>query len=304
MLKIIFLGTTGSVPTPERGMPSLMMVREGDRLLFDCGEGTQRQMMKCRSGFMDIKGIFLTHFHGDHTLGIPGLVQTMNFQKREEPLHIYGPKGVAEFCEAMNVVGFLRPGFQVVHHELKHGDTVQFKGYRIEAFRTFHSVSSLGYALIEETRMGRFDKPRALELGVPEGPLFGRLQRGEDVTVGGREIRSSEVMSAPRPGRTVVYSGDTVPSQSFLSVINEADLWISECTFSDEMADKAAETQHSTAGEVAKLAASAKVKRLALTHISSRYAEDVQQILADAKKNFENVEVADDFLEVEVPLTP
>ena len=302
MLKVIFLGTGGSVPSPKRGMPSLMVVRDGERMLFDCGEGTQRQMMCARSGFMDIGAIFLTHFHADHTLGIPGLLQTMGFQGRTEPLHIYGPKFVQEYCETLDSLGYLKPGFDVVVHELKPGDFVDKKEYRIEAFRTFHSVPSLGYALREELRPGRFNRQRAIELGVPEGPLFGRLHKGETVTVNGKEIKSADVVGESRNGRLVVYSGDTTPSHTFISVIEGADLWISEATFADEAADKAAETLHSSSGDVARLAAMAGVQRLVLTHISSRYADDITPLLEDARKHFENVTVADDFMEVEIPL--
>lgn len=302
MLKVIFLGTSGSMPSPCRGMPSLMLVREGERMLFDCGEGTQRQMMIARTGFMGVRDIFLTHFHADHTLGIPGLLQTMGFQGRAEPLHIYGPKFVREYCDILNMLGYLKPGFDVVAHELKHGDVVERKGYRIEAFRTFHSVPSLGYALREDVRPGRFNRQRALELGVPEGPLFGKLHRGEDVVVDGKTIKSSDVVGEPRPGRLLVYTGDTTPSHTFLAVLEGADLWISEATFADEAADKAAETLHSSAGDVARLAAMAGVQRLILTHISSRYSEDVAPLLDDARKHFPNVTVAEDFMEVEVPL--
>jgi ribonuclease Z len=302
MLKIIFLGTGGSIPSIGRGMPSFMLIREGERMLFDCGEGTQRQMMCARTGFMDVDSIFITHFHADHTLGIPGLIQTMGFQGRSKPLHIYGPRFVREYCDILNTLGYLKPGFEVAAHELKHGDVVERKGYRIEAFRTFHSVPSLGYALREDKRPGRFNKPRALELGVPEGPLFGRLQRGEDVVVDGRLIRSSEVVGPPRPGRIVVYTGDTVPSPAFLPIIAGADLWISEATFADEAADKAAETLHSTAGDVAKLASLAGVQKLALTHISSRYAEDATPLLEDARRHFKETIIAEDYMEIEVPL--
>jgi ribonuclease Z len=302
MLKVIFLGTGGSVPSPNRGMPSLMVVREGERMLFDCGEGTQRQMMFARSGFMDISSIFLTHFHADHTLGVPGLIQTMGFQGRVEPLHIYGPKFVREYCDVLDSLGYLKPGFDVVAHELKHGDVVERSGYRIEAFRNFHSVPGLGYALREDNRPGRFNKPKALGLGVPEGPLFGRLQRGEDVDVHGRIIKSSEVVGEARPGRQLVYTGDTTPSHTFLSVLEGVDLWISEATFADEASDKAAETQHSSSGDVARLAAMAGVGRLILTHISSRYSEDITPLLEDARKHFPNVAVAEDFTEVDIPL--
>lgn len=302
MLKIVFLGTGGSIPTPGRGMPSVMIQREGERLLFDCGEGTQRQMMKARSGFMDIGSIFLTHFHADHTLGLPGLLQTMSLQGRTEPLYIYGPEYVEEFCSLLNRLGYLNLCFQLVARRLEPGDSIKFKGYSVDAFRTFHSVPSLGYALKEDPKPGRFNKARALELGVPEGPLFSRLHRGETVTVKGKEITSAEVVGEPRPGRTIVYSGDTVASESFLPWLREADVWISESTFGDDMAEKAEETLHSTAGSVAALAAKAGVKQLVLTHVSSRYSNDTAPLLEDAKKQFQNVLVAEDFTEIEIPM--
>jgi ribonuclease Z len=302
MLKIIFLGTGGSIPTPNRGMPSLMIQREGERMLFDCGEGTQRQMMKARSGFMDITSIFISHFHADHTLGIPGLLQTMSFQGRSEPLHVYGPQFVEEYCSLLNGLGYLNLSFPVIARRLEPGDRVDYPDYEIEAFRNFHSVPGLGYVLREKPRPGRFNKARALELGIPEGPLFGRLHRGETVTVNGREFTSEDVVGQPRPGRTLVYTGDTIPSGAFLPYLQDADVWISEATYADDMADKAEETLHSTAGGVAQLAAKAGVKQLLLTHISSRYSQDPTPLLTDAKKYFDNVIVADDFTEVEIPL--
>jgi ribonuclease Z len=302
MLKIIFLGTGGSVPSPGRGMPAVMVQREGERFLFDCGEGTQRQMMRARSGFMDVSAIYLTHFHADHTLGIPGLLQTMSFQGRTEPIQIYGPAYVEEFCGLLNRLGYLNLAFPVAARPVAPGDVIGFRDYDIEVFRTFHSVQSLGYVLREHPRPGRFNRARALELGVPEGPLFGRLHRGEAVVVDGREIRSEDVVGPPRPGRTIVYTGDTVPSEAFLPYLRDADVWISESTFGDDMADKAEETQHSTAGGVAKLAAEAGVKMLALTHLSSRYSTDAAPLLEDAKRHFGNVVVADDLMEIELPL--
>ncbi|MCD1294587.1 ribonuclease Z [Methanocella sp. CWC-04] len=302
MLKIIFLGTAGAVPTPKRGMPSIMILRNGERMLFDCGEGTQRQMMCARCGFMDISSIFITHFHADHTLGIPGLIQTMNFQGRTEPLHVYGPAFVDEYFEALNILGYLKTSFDIITHELKHGDVIEKSGYRIEAFRTFHSVPGLGYALRENSRPGRFNKQKALELGVPEGPMFSKLHRGEPVIINGKEIKSSDVVGEPRPGRLIVYTGDTVPSDAFLPYLKNADIWISESTFSDDMIDKAEETLHSSAGGVARLARAANVENLILTHISSRYSQDTTQLVEDAKKHFENVIVADDLMEIDVPM--
>ena len=272
-------------------------------MLFDCGEGAQRQMMKARSGFMDISAIFLTHFHADHTLGVPGLLQTMSFQGRTEALHIYGPEFVGEFCALLNQIGYLSLGFPVFAHQMKHDEVVRFKGYSVQAFRTFHSVPSIGYALKEDLKPGRFNKARALELGVPEGPLFSKLHRGETVMVGGRQVTSAEVVGEPRPGRNIIYTGDTIASEAFLPYLQGADVWISESTYSEDMTDKAAETLHSTAGAVAELAFRAEVKQLILTHVSSRYSTDTTPLLEDAKKRFENVVVAEDFMEIEIPMT-
>ncbi|WP_440947603.1 ribonuclease Z [Methanosarcina sp. T3] len=304
MLRITFLGTGGSLPTRNRNPSAVMVNREGELLLFDCGEGTQQQMMRAKTGMMSLSSIFVSHFHADHFLGIPGLIQTMSFMGRKEPLMIYGPAGTREFTELFKAFGYFNLKYEIRGKELKPGDVVEGEGYVIRAIETEHSIPSLGYALIENPRPGRFNREKAVALGVPPGPLFSKLQKGNPVEVDGKVVRPEEVMGTPRPGRTIVYSGDTRPCEAVLEVSKDADLLIHDGSFADEMADWAEESMHSTAGEVAALAKEAGVRRLVLTHVSSRYTDDVGPILKDSKKVFENVIVAEDLMELEVPYRP
>ncbi len=301
MLRVIFLGTGGSLPTRNRNPSAIMVNREGELLLFDCGEGTQQQMMRARTGMMNLSSIFISHFHADHFLGIPGLIQTMSFMGRKEPLFIYGPEGTREFTELFKAFGFFNLKYEIYGVPLKPGDIVERKDYVVRALKTEHSIPSLGYALIENPRPGRFNREKAVELGIPPGPLFAELQKGNSLEVDGKLVKPEDVMGPLRPGRTVVYSGDTRPCESILEASRDADLLIHDCSFADEMTDWAEESRHSTAGEVAALAKEAGVKKLILTHISSRYADDVEPILTDSKKIFENVTVAEDLMEIEVP---
>jgi ribonuclease Z len=304
MLRVIFLGTGGSLPTRNRNPAAIMVNREGELLLFDCGEGTQQQMMRARTGMMSLSSIFISHFHADHFLGIPGLIQTMSFMGRTEPLLIYGPEGTREFTELSKAFGFFNFKYEIYGIQLKPGDILERKDYVIRALKTEHSIPSLGYALIENPRPGRFNREKAVELGIPPGPLFAELQKGNSLEVDGKLVKPEDVMGPLRPGRTVIYSGDTRPCESILEASRNADLLIHDCSFSDEMADWAEESGHSTAGEVAALAKEARVRRLILTHISSRYTDDVDPILNDSKKIFENVIVAEDLMEIEVPFRP
>jgi len=304
MLRVIFLGTGGSLPTRNRNPSAIMVNREGELLLFDCGEGTQQQMMRARTGMMNLSSIFVSHFHADHFLGIPGLIQTMSFMGRTEPLLIYGPEGTREFTELFKAFGFFNFKYEIYGIQLKPGDILERKDYVIRALKTEHSIPSLGYALIENPRPGRFNREKAVELGIPPGPLFAELQKGNSLEVDGKPVKPEDVMGPLRPGRTVVYSGDTRPCESILEASRDADLLIHDCSFSDEMMDWAEESGHSTAGEVAALAKEARVRRLILTHISSRYTDDVDPILNDSKKIFRNVIVAEDLMEVEVPYRP
>lgn len=302
MLNVIFLGTAGSLPTPERNTSSILVNREGEMMLFDCGEGTQRQMMRARTGMMRLSHIFLTHLHADHILGIPGLLETMAFQGRDQPLTIAGPVNTIRLVEAFSSICYFARDFEVRAMELDPGDAIRMDGYKVEAIKTLHSVPSLGYCLKEDERLGRFNREAALALGVPTGPLFGRLQHGQAVEIDGKIIRPGQVMGEPRPGRKIVYTGDTRPCKSIELASNNADLLIHDGALAEDMADWARETKHSTAGEAAQLASRANVKKLVLTHISSRYSENTSPLLAEAKRFFENTCIANDLMEMEIRL--
>jgi ribonuclease Z len=301
MLRIIFLGTGGSLPTRNRNPSAVMVNREGELILFDCGEGTQQQMMRAKTGMMSLSSIFVSHFHADHFLGIPGLIQTMSFMGRTEPLLIYGPEGTMEFTELFKALGYFNLKYEVRGIQLNPGDLVKREGYVIQALKTEHSIPSLGYALIENPRPGRFNREKAIELGIPPGPSFAKLQKGNSVEVNGKLVKSEDVMGALRPGRTIIYSGDTRPCESILKASRDADVLIHDGSFADEMADWAEESKHSTAGEVAALAREAGVRKLILTHISSRYTDDAEPLLSDSKNVFENVIIAEDLMKIEVP---
>jgi len=303
-LQVYFLGTAGALPTPARN-PSCIMVRRGtDTLLFDCGEGAQQQMMRARCGFT-VNAVFVTHWHADHFLGIFGLVQTMSFNGRTEPLTIYGPTWVHEFVETVKKVGRFNLKFTLDSVELAEGSWVRFDGYTVTAFAVSHGMPALGYVLEEDPRPGRFDRERAIELGVPPGPLFGKLQRGETIRVTKdgteRDVLPSDVMGASRPGRKVVYTGDTRPVPQTLAVhAKDADLLVHDATYDESEIKRAAEFYHATARQAGEAAAAAGVRTLALTHISSRYT-DTAGHLNEAKSAFSgDVIVPDDRFMLEI----
>lgn len=302
MLGVTFLGTAGSLPTPERNPSAILINREGEMILFDCGEGTQRQMMRARTGMMRLNYIFLTHLHADHILGIPGLLETMAFQGRVDPLIIAGPVNTARLIDAFKAVCYFSRNFEVRAIELKAGDVIRMGQYQVEAIETLHSVPSLGYCLQEDLRAGRFNREAAIALGVLPGPLFGKLQHGKCVEVDGKTVHPHQVMGPPRPGRKIVYTGDTRPCRSVEIASNRADLLIHDCALADDMASWARDTKHSTAGEAAQLARRANVRELVLTHISSRYSEDASQLLKDARSVFERSTVAEDLMKLEIRL--
>ncbi len=302
MLRVIFLGTGGTLPTINRNPSAIFVNRDGEMMLFDCGEGTQQQMMRAKTG-MKLTSIFITHFHADHFLGVPGLIQTMSFNGRTEPLDIYGPRWTKQFVRLLIELGYYKLGFQITPYELEGGDVIDRGDYIIRAAATDHGVPSLGYVLEEKKRTGRFNRERAIELGIPVGPLFSKLQKGEPVTINGRVIMPSDVVGPGRPGRKLVYSGDTRPCESLAKESEGADLLIHDSTLADELHDWAIETKHTTAGEAAQLAKKARVKQLVLTHISSRYSESTDLLLRDAKNIFENVKIAQEFMEIEIPLS-
>ncbi len=303
MLRILFLGTGGSLPTRNRNPSAIMVNREGELLLFDCGEGTQQQMMRAKTGMKALTSIFVTHFHADHMLGIPGLVQTMSFLGRTEPLYIYGPQWVKEFVTIIYELGYYKLHFELEAVELNSGDIIKRDGYSIHAIATDHSVPSLGYALIEDPRRGRFEREKAVALGVPPGPLFSKLHSGMDVEVNGTVIRSADVVGQVRPGRKIVYTGDTRPCQSILMASRDADLLIHDSTLGNDQEDWAKESKHSTAFEAASLAKEAGVRKLILTHISSRYTDDASPLLREAQEVFESVMIAEDMMEMDIPVT-
>jgi ribonuclease Z len=292
-LDVLFVGTAGSAPSARRGLPATLVRRGGDRLLFDCGEGTQRQLVRS-TGLVELEEIFITHFHADHVLGLPGMLKTFALRQRERALAVYGPVGLrALFGVLKPLVG--RVTFPVELYELSPNDELERDGYRIAAYSTDHAEGALGYALVEDPRPGAFDPERATQLGITPGPDFGRLQEGE--TVDG--VTPDQVMGEPRRGRRVVLAGDTAPSEMTRLVAYEADLLVHEATFLDEEADRAAETRHSTARQAAELAAAASVTMLALTHISPRYGG--KEVRDEARAVFENTVVPRDFDRIEIP---
>ena len=292
-LDVLFVGTAGSAPTARRGLPATLVRRGGDRLLFDCGEGTQRQLLRS-VGLLDLEEIFICHFHADHFLGLPGLLKTFSLRGREHPLTIYGPPRLGALFEAMRpVMG--RTGFEVRIVELEPNEQLKRDEYVVAAFAVDHRVPAYGYALIEDERPGRFDEARARELGVTPGPDFGRLQQGEPVG----DVTPDQVLGPARPGRKVVLAGDTAPCEMTEVVSHGADLLVHEATFSEEDAERARETGHSTARGAAELAARAGVKLLALTHVSQRYAGP--ELRDEAREVFENTIVPRDFDRVEIP---
>ncbi|PSQ42737.1 ribonuclease Z [Halobacteriales archaeon SW_7_68_16] len=295
-MRVAFLGTGGAIPSVPRNVSSVLIERQGDRLLFDAGEGTQRQMMRFATGF-DVTHLFVSHTHGDHVLGIPGLLQTWDFNDRSAPLAIHTPPGTRRTIERLTRATGDTPSYPVRIHEVGPGDVAcRADGYEVRAFETEHRTRSVGYALVEDERKGRFDRERAEELGVPVGPKFGRLHEGESVELDdGRVIEPEQVVGSPRPGRRVVYTGDTRPVDATVAAATEADLLIHDATFRGDEAGRAGSTGHATAREAGRIAARAGARRLALTHISSRYAGDVAGHVREAR------ETAPDHCEVFVP---
>jgi ribonuclease Z len=300
-LDVVFLGTSGSMPTPKRGLPATLVRRGGEKLLFDCGEGTQRQLLRSDVGLVELEEVFVTHFHADHYLGLPGMLKTFALRGREVSLTIYGPGGLAGLVGGLRRI-FGRLTYQVSVVELEPGETLARDGYRIEPFSVSHGVTALGYALIEDERPGRFDVARADELGVPGGPERGALQRGEPVTLAdGREVRPEQVLGEPRAGRKVVLTGDTAPAASVVDAATGADLLVHEATFLADERERARETSHSTAGEAALVAREAGVKLLALTHVSTRYFG--HQVVEEACELFPVTVVPRDFDLVTIPFS-
>ncbi len=287
------------MPTGNRAPAATLIRRGGDRLLFDCAEGTQRQLLRSTVGLAELREVFLTHYHADHYLGLPGMLKTFSLRGRELPITIYGPPGLRElFGTLRRIFGRLTYPFELV--ELRPGDVLDRGDHRLTVFGVEHRVSAIGYALTEEPRPGRFDLAAARALGVPEGPLFGLLQRGESVGLpDGRTVEPGAVLGAARAGRKVVLSGDTAPSAAVLEAARSADLLVHEATFCEEERDRARETSHSTALEAAEIARDADVALLALTHLSNRYFGP--EAAREARAVFPETVVPKDFDVIEVP---
>ena len=302
-LSVRFLGTAASRPTVERNVASVAVTREGETFLVDCGEGTQRQMMRYGTSFA-FRDIFFTHTHADHLLGVIGLTRTLQLGGRTEALHLWGPRGAARTLrQAVSFGGSAeRLGFPVEFTEVEPGTPIRRSGYAIHPFAVEHAgASAVGYALVEDIRRGRFNPELARELGVPEGPAWGRLHRGEAVTLDdGRVVDPATLVGPTRPGRTIVITGDTRPSAATVDAAQGADLLIHEATFADDEAPRALETGHSTAREAATVARVAGVRRLALTHISARYSRDARELEAEARSVFPATTAARDGMEIEV----
>jgi ribonuclease Z len=296
-LAVTFLGTGGSVPSARRSTASVLVARGGERLLFDCGEGTQRQMQRSL-GLVQADEIYLTHFHADHILGIPGLLKTYDLTDRRVPLRIYGPPGLTELFQVFSpLIGRFKFALELI--EVGPGDSVEHDGYEVRPFEAAHGSRANGYALVEAERPGRFDPAAAAAAGVPEGPAYAALQRGEMVEGEAGTVAPDQVMGPSRPGRTIVVTGDSAPSPATVSAAADADLLIHDASFAEEEVQRAAETNHSTIGQAAAIAAEAHVKLLALVHISSRY--HVGRVIEEARELFEPTIAPRDFDVVELP---
>jgi ribonuclease Z len=294
-MRITFLGTAGSWPTKERSASAIALDTDRELVLLDCGEGTQRQFFQSSSSFMRVRRVFLTHFHGDHFLGLPGLIQSMCLNNRSEPLDVYGPRDAKEMVERVLALGYFTLRFPVRIHSLAPGETVELDGYSVRTAAAEHPVPALAYRVEEATKRGRFDTERARELGL-RGPDFGRLEEGQTVRIGDRTIRPDEVMGPPRPGRSIVYSGDSAPSRSVLDLSRRATVLVHEATTAGDLEGEANEWGHSSARQAAAIAKEAEVGRLFLTHFSSRY-KTLERLEEEARGRFVESHTARDFLE-------
>jgi ribonuclease Z len=298
-LDVVFLGTSGSTPTAQRAPAATLVRRGGERLLFDCAEGTQRQLLRSDIGLVDLRNVFVTHFHADHYLGLPGMLKTFELRGRELPLTVYGPRGLRELLRVLRRV-FGRLSYPLESVELEPGQALSRDGYAIVPFAVAHGVSALGYALVEAERPGRFDVEAADRLGVPDGRERGQLQRGEAVVLAdGTTVRPEQVLGAPRGGRKLVLSGDTARAKSVVDAAEGADVLVHEATFCADERGRAQETLHSTAGEAALVARAAGVRLLALTHLSGRYGG--AEVAEEARAVFPDTVVPRDFDVIEIP---
>lgn len=303
LLRFTFLGTSAAQPTIHRNLSGLAVKADAELLLFDCGEGSQRQMIRYGTGF-SVDAVFFTHFHADHYLGIIGFLRTLGMMGREHGLTLYGPAPAKRLLRQAVHLGVEAVGFPLEILELQDKDRVARPGYTVRAVGVQHRINALGYVLEEDERAGRFNLEAARALGVREGPDFGRLQRGEAVVaLSGKTVQPGDVVGPARPGRRLVLSGDTRPCEAMVAAARDADVLIHEATFSDDEQQRALETRHSTAREAGRVARSAGARRLILTHLSSRHDTDPSRLLAQARAEYTGpLEVAHDGMSVEVPL--
>jgi ribonuclease Z len=299
---VCFLGSSSGMPSKERNLTSININFEGENFLFDAAEGTQRQLISAGISFMKINNIFLSHFHADHILGLPGMLATMNMLDRTNELKIFGPKNVKEKVNTLIDLALMQLNFKVKAIEIKKGLLVESNSYTISAFPLKHSTHCFGFVFKEKDKKGKFDRKKAEALGIPVGPLYSKLQQGFNVKVNGKTFKPKDVIdfSKQRKGRKVSIVLDTMANNSYLKFIKESDLLIHEAVFLEEKKERAKETMHSTAREAAIIARKAKVKQLVLTHLSPRY-KDEKEILEEAKKEFENTVVAKDLMKIEIP---
>jgi ribonuclease Z len=303
-LRVVFLGTGGAIPTSERSLPALLLHRGRELLMFDCGEGVQRQMVKAKVGFHRVSKVFVSHLHGDHVLGLPGLLQTMALMDRKAKLTVYGPEGVKAFLECVRETLQFGLTFPVeIHEVLGAGVVCDEAEYGVEVAWSNHVTPGFAYAFVEKPRSGKFYPDKAKALGVPEGELWSRLQHGDAIKLStGRTVKPEDVLGPARRGRKIVYSGDTRPFRGFARFAAGADLVVHDATFDDSLSDKAELDGHSTPCQAALQAKKAKAKRLVLTHVSARYV-DAGLLLEQARKVFGNTLVAEDFMVLELPLS-
>ncbi|MEE9151252.1 MAG: ribonuclease Z [Thermoplasmata archaeon] len=301
-MNLVFLGSGGSWPTKERNLSSIALKMNGEIILFDCAEGTQRQLFLSGLNFMHVDKILISHFHGDHFLGLPGLIQSMYLNDRTKALNIYGPKGTTNIVKGILTLGYFNPTFEILTHDLRDGDLANFEDYDIKVRAADHDIPALAFCLEEHQRKGKFHPEKAIALGVEEGPLFRELQNGQSVEIEGRIVKPEEVMGKPRKGRKIVYSGDTRPTQAIIELARDCDVLIHDATLGKDLEDKAKRYGHSSPAQAAEIAKQSNSRVLFLTHISPRYG-DAQPLEDEAKKVFKHSFVAADFLEYEVQLS-
>ena len=297
-MEIIFLGTSSAVPTLERNHPSIALRAFAEVMLFDCGEGTQRQLIEAKISPMKITKIFISHFHGDHILGLGGLIQSLGFRGREKDLDIYGPKGLHKIINAISSFGYFQKNYNLNIHEIQDGTIIETEDYVVECAKVEHNIPSYAFS-IREKKKPLFLREKAEELGIPPGPLYGKLHNGEEVEFEGRIIKPEQVLGEAKKGNKISYSGDTRPCEAMIRLARDSDILIHESTYEAEDYQRAVDNAHSTSVEAAEIAKEAEVKELVLTHISTRYTSD-ENIKSEAQKVFKNTKVARDYMKIDL----